>query len=54
MDISASAAPALDADDDHLLVFATQGEDILDGGALRRLNEALGGSLAPLAAAGER
>ncbi|MXX31617.1 MAG: leucyl aminopeptidase [Chloroflexi bacterium] len=53
MDIHASGQPALDAEADHLLIFATKDDDILDGGALRLLNCALDGGLAPLVAAGE-
>ena len=53
MDIHASGQPALDAEADHLLIFATKGDDILKGGALRQLNDALDGGLAPLVASGE-
>ena len=53
MDITASGQPALEADADHLLIFATQDDDMLEGGALRQLNDALDGGLAPLAASGE-
>ncbi len=53
MDILASSQPALDAAADHLLMFATKGDDLLEGGALRRLNEALDGGLGSLAASGE-
>ncbi len=53
MDIIASGQPALEAAADHLLIFATKDEDILEGGALRQLNDALDGGLAPLAASGE-
>ncbi|MXV80637.1 MAG: leucyl aminopeptidase [Chloroflexi bacterium] len=53
MDITASGTPALDAAADHLLIFATRDDDILDGGALRQLNEALDGGLAPLIKSGE-
>ncbi len=53
MDISASGQPALDAAVDHLLIFATKDDDILDGGALRQLNDALDGGLAPLVQSGE-
>ena len=48
MDIIASGQPALEAAADHLLIFATKDDDILDGGALRQLNDALDGGLAPL------
>ena len=53
MDIIASGQPALEAATDHLLIFATKDDDILEGGALRQLNDALDGGLAPLAASGE-
>ena len=53
MEITTSGAPATEAAADHLLVFATKGDDILEGGAVRALNEALDGGLAPLAASGE-
>ena len=53
MNIIASGQPALDAATDHLLIFAIKGDDILDGGALRQLNDALDGDLAPLVASGE-
>ena len=53
MDITASGTPALEAAADHLLVFATKDDDILDGGTLRQLNEALDGGLAPMVASGE-
>ncbi len=53
MDIHASGQPALDAEADHLLIFATKDDDMLEGGALRQLNDALDGGLAPLAASGE-
>ncbi|MYD72809.1 MAG: hypothetical protein F4Y11_00565, partial [Chloroflexi bacterium] len=53
MDITASGTPALDAAADHLLIFATKDDDILDGGALRQLNDALDGGLAPLVKSGE-
>ena len=53
MDITASGQPALEAAANHLLIFATKDDDILDGGALRQLNDALDGGLTPLAAAGE-
>lgn len=53
MDIHASGQPALDAEADHLLIFATKDDDILEGGALRLLNDALDGGLAPLVAGGE-
>jgi len=53
MDISASSQPVLEAAVDHLLIFATKGDDILEGGALRQLNDALDGGLAPLVNSGE-
>ncbi len=53
MDITASGQPALEADADHLLIFATRDDDMLEGGALRQLNDALDGGLAPLVASGE-
>ena len=53
MDITASGAPALEAAADHLLVFATKDDDILDGGALRQLNDALDGGLGPMVQSGE-
>ena len=53
MEITATGGPALTAEADHLLVFATAGDDILEGGALRQLNDALDGALTPLAASGE-
>ena len=53
MDITASAEPALDAAAEHLLIFATKDDDILEGGALRLLNEALDGGLAPMVKSGE-
>ena len=53
MDITASGAPALEAAADHLLVFATKDDDILDGGVLRQLNDALDGGLAPMVKSGE-
>ena len=53
MDITASGQPALEAAADHLLIFATKDDDILDGGALRQLNDALDGGLAPLVKSGE-
>ena len=53
MDITASGQPALEVEVDHLLIFATKDDDILEGGALRRLNDALDGGLAPLVASGE-
>ena len=53
MDITASGAPALEAAADHLLVFATKDDDILDGGTVRQLNDALDGGLAPMVASGE-
>jgi len=53
MEITASGQPALDAAADHLLIFATKDDDILDGGALRQLNEALDGGLVPLVESGE-
>ena len=53
MDISASGQPALEAVADHLLIFATKDDDILEGGALRQFNDALDGGLAPLVKSGE-
>ncbi len=53
MDITASGQPALEAAADHLLIFATKDDDILEGGALRQLNDALDGGLAPLVKSGE-
>ncbi len=53
MDITASARPILESEADHLLIFATKGDDILEGGALRQLNDALDGGLVPLVASGE-
>ena len=53
MNITASGQPAIEAAADHLLIFATKDDDILEGGALRRLDEALDGGLAPLVASGE-
>ena len=53
MDITASGTPALEAAADHLLVFATKDDDILDGGVLRQLNDALDGGLAPMVKSGE-
>ena len=53
MDITASGQPALEAAADHLLIFATKDDDILDGGVLRQLNDALDGGLAPLVQSGE-
>ena len=53
MDITASGAPALEAAADHLLVFATKDDDILDGGVLRQLNDALDGGLGPMVQSGE-
>ncbi len=43
----------MEAAADHLLIFATKDDDILDGGALRQLNDALDGGLAPLVKSGE-
>ncbi len=53
MDIHVSGQPALEADADHLLIFATKDDDLLERGALRRLNDALDGGLTPLVEAGE-
>ena len=53
MDITASGQPAPEAAAAHLLIFATKDDDILDGGALRQLNDALDGGLAALVASGE-
>ncbi len=53
MEMHASGRAALDADADHLLIFATKDDDILAGGALRSLNNALDGGLAPLVKSGE-
>ena len=53
MDIHASGLAALDAAADHLLIFAAKDDDILAGGALRSLNDALDGGLAPLVESGE-
>ena len=56
MNLAPSSQPPLDSAADHLLLFTAKQTDanpILAGGALRQLNEALDGDLAPLVESGE-
>ena len=53
MDIATSGLAPLEAEVDHLIVFTTEGDDLLTSGTPGALNDALGGGLAPLAESGE-
>ncbi len=53
MDIATSGLAPLEAEVDHLIVFTTEGDDLLTSGTAGALNDALGGGLAPLAESGE-